>query len=471
MRIFSKKSKLIVVGFVVFLACYLTLNYIDSYDSAGYVDYRIKLFNLAEQQHDPNHRHHHHNHEHNVNLNKPKPTTTAVIENIPIINLLNETNDKQVETRPKRRFLAYDGGGFGSVNARVVQCGQNIEVEITGSRERLKQTDFSYFHMNAPGLRLSELKSTAQDGKKEQYVMVYTMESEVHSFGGNTWNLADFRMWYNLDLSFPEPATYFDVRAHLSDLLSPALVPFEAKEKNIPIVWVVSNCNAYNGRERFMKSLMEHVGVDSYGGCMKNKFTHPNEHMKDNIQLYSKYKFVISIENSNCDDYVTEKLVHAVASGSIPIVAGKENKPNYFKFMPKGSYINVYDFKSVQELAEHLKAVAADRAQYEKYIRFKRNNLTRAYLKELTLPELIEEAKSAFGGYQAEKQFFDGIVAKESSEDKLCKLGRYLASTPAKRVREEVEARRSNRPDASVVCLRRSNLASDYNDVKSVSVT
>jgi hypothetical protein len=35
-----------------------------------------------------------------------------------------------------------------------------------------------------------------------------------------------------------------------------------------------------------------------------------------------KYKFVIAIENSNYGDYVTEKLVKAVESGAIPIVAG-----------------------------------------------------------------------------------------------------------------------------------------------------
>ena len=29
--------------------------------------------------------------------------------------------------------------------------------------------------------------------------------------------------------------------------------------------------------------------------------------IKGNIELYTKYKFVIAIENSNCEDYVTEK--------------------------------------------------------------------------------------------------------------------------------------------------------------------
>ena len=75
-------------------------------------------------------------------------------------------------------------------------------------------------------------------------------------------------MWYDLDRSFPEPATYFDVQMHLSDLLSPERVPFDKKEASAPIVWVVSNCGASNGREKLMRELMTKVKVDSYGGEM-----------------------------------------------------------------------------------------------------------------------------------------------------------------------------------------------------------
>ena len=110
-----------------------------------------------------------------------------------------------------------------------------------------------------------------------------------------------------MDLSFPEPATYFDTRAHLQDLIAPPKVVFDLKEQTAPIVWIVSNCNAFNGREIFMQALMKHIKVDSYGNCLKNKNTHTSEYMKGNIELMSKYKFVIAIENSNCQDYVTEK--------------------------------------------------------------------------------------------------------------------------------------------------------------------
>jgi hypothetical protein len=361
MRLFGKRPRTILLGLVTIVTCYfMMVNFMDLGEGAGHLasdiadDPNVHLFNLAQEKHDPGHKHHHKNehvippvdlnedqHVHNARVDEDKlrrrvnsekklaeeaelaekkrkkqkqPVKDSDDDNKPekenevVVDVNIKKEEKKAGGSP-RRFLAYDGGGFGTVSSHVTKCANNIEIEITASSERLKDTDFSYFHMNAPSSRLSAA-SPRNNKTRRHYVMVYTMESEVHSFGGDTWSRADFKMWYHLELSWPEPATYFDVRMHLRDLLAPVRVAFEEKENATPIVWVVSNCNAYNGRERFMKKLMTYVGVDSYGGCMKNKFSHPNEHMKGNVELYAKYKFVISIENSNCEDYVTEKLVN-----------------------------------------------------------------------------------------------------------------------------------------------------------------
>lgn len=69
------------------------------------------------------------------------------------------------------------------------------------------------------------------------------MESEVHSSTGVGWAKYNFKMSYNLDDSYPEPATYFDVNTHIIDLLRPPIVPFEEKEKDADVVWIISNCN------------------------------------------------------------------------------------------------------------------------------------------------------------------------------------------------------------------------------------
>lgn len=185
--------------------------------------------------------------------------------------------------------------------------------------------------------------------------------------------------------------------------------------------------------------------------------------MHGNVDLFSKYKFAIAIENSNCEGYVTEKLVHAVAAGTIPIVAGKDNKPNYLQFMPKNSYINVYDFKSVDDLVKHLKKVASSREEYEKYIWFKRkHSYTREQLLRMPLAETIKLAREIFG-YENEREFFDGLIGKEKSENKLCKIARYLDTTPADVVDAEIEKHRRNRPSTNEACLNHGNLAIDFN--------
>ena len=448
MRILARRSKyFLLVGLGLFLGTYVLLNYTDfNSHLSGFSG------NNIEHDHHLDLNQHHHHRQHHGNGDSEIKTSITKIDKL---NKYKPTNASEESPSKKRggHFFAYDAGGFSSVNLGVNDCGQGIQVEVVNSLDPSK-TDFSYFHMSVPSKESLTFKG------HRHYSMVFTMESEPHSHGGETWENADFRMWYNLDLSFPEPATYFDVRPHLLDLLSPPYVDFGKKETSAKVVWIVSNCNAYNGREKYMKKLMAALPVHSYGGCLQNKNSHPTEHMKGNIELFAKYKFVIAIENSNCVDYVTEKLVHAVASGSVPIVAGKDGKPDYLRFLPKGSYINIYDFKSPEELANHIVLVSSSKEEYEKYIKFKFNhNYTREDLKRLSLPEIIQVAKSIM---DPGEKFFSELVAKEKSENKLCKLAKYLNRTPADVVEKEIAARKINRPSTVEACLQSRNLEREF---------
>ena len=265
-------------------------------------------------------------------------------------------------------------------------------------------------------------------------------------------------MWYNLDKSFPAPATYFDIHTFLPDLISPPVVNFEQKSTDASVAWICSNCNAFNGREIFVKKLMDYLKVDSYGRCMMNK--EGLSQSDGNAAMYSKYKFVLAIENSNCEDYVTEKLVLAVASGSIPIVAGKDNKPNYLKFMPKDSYINVYDFKSVQELAKHIEYVASNKTEYEKYIKFKFNHEYKRFdFEGMPLAEIIQKAKTIL---DPQEIFFSEIVAKETSQNKVCKIASYLSSTPPEQVKAQIKLKSVQRPQMGEVCLQAGDLGGNF---------
>jgi hypothetical protein len=182
--------------------------------------------------------------------------------------------------------------------------------------------------------------------------------------------------------------------------------------------------------------------------------------MKGNIQLYTKYKFVIAIENSNCEDYVTEKLVHAVAAGSIPIVAGRDDKPNYLKFLPNNSFINIYDYKSIDEFIEKINSVASNKTEYESYMKFKfKHNYTREYLQKLTLNRLIEIAKEII---DPNELFFKELIAKESSLSKECKIAKYLKETPENIIKQEIKLKKTTRPNTYSVCLPNLNIINDF---------
>ena len=149
-----------------------------------------------------------------------------------------------------------------------------------------------------------------------------------------------------------------------------------------------------------------------------------------------------------------------MASGSIPVVAGKDGKPDYLRYMPKNSYININDFASVDSLVAHLKLVASSRVEYEKYIWFKlKHNYTRENIGKMSLNEMISFAKTILS--PNETMFTSGIVAKEKSESKLCKVARYLKETPRQIIHEQIKAKRQNRPTTSEACLKPGNLARD----------
>lgn len=64
--------------------------------------------------------------------------------------------------------------------------------------------------------------------------------------------------------------------------------------------------------------------------------------------------FYLSFENSNCDEYITEKLWwNAFEKGAIPIVMGGSDQA-YRKLLPPDSYINIADFASPKILADYV---------------------------------------------------------------------------------------------------------------------
>ena len=281
----------------------------------------------------------------------------------------------------------------------VKRCSQlpSLVVHWTTDRNRLTQADLVAFHsMHLPTDQPPPLE---RGNRQQQYSAVFTLESEAYSRSNPSWKTIDFPMWYNFVHSYPEPAAYFDNRIYLNQLFAPVRVPFASKTQQTSTVWITSNwwvtpevsslrrifrylsSNAYNGRHVFVQHLMSYMGIDSLGDCMNNipGNSGRGSDRRSNALIYASYKFVVAIENSNCEDYVTEEFIHAISSTAVPIVTSRDNKPDYLRFAPRHSYINIYDYKSVEELANHLKYLSLNETAYNEYLWYRPRSNTVIY--------------------------------------------------------------------------------------------
>ncbi|XP_041485656.1 alpha-(1,3)-fucosyltransferase 10-like [Lytechinus variegatus] len=151
-----------------------------------------------------------------------------------------------------------------------------------------------------------------------------------------------------------------------------------------PVAYVQSDCNPPSDRDSYVKELMKHIRVDSYGACLHNKplpqeLTDPLTMFKSNFfEIMSKYKFTLAFENALCEDYVTEKLWRPLILGSVPVYRGS---PTVRDWLPdNNSAVVVDDYRSPKELADHLKYLDGNDEAYKKLLNFKKVGVTNPHL-------------------------------------------------------------------------------------------
>ena len=133
------------------------------------------------------------------------------------------------------------------------------------------------------------------------------------------------------------------------------------RDKTGLVTWVVSNCATDTMREKYVQELATHINVDIYGRCGSLKAP------GDLNVILKKYKFYLAFENSFCDQYVTEKIFRLLFQPDmyvIPVVLGLGP---YDSIIPRGSYIDVSDFKSPSSLANYMERVADNHTLFMEY--------------------------------------------------------------------------------------------------------
>lgn len=131
----------------------------------------------------------------------------------------------------------------------------------------------------------------------------------------------------------------------------------------------ISNCNDRNGRLAYVRELKKHIPVHVYGKCGSKICRRGGKECF--AMLKNDYYFVLAFENSNCRDYVTEKLfLNGLKNDVVPIVMGA-HPDDYAALAPNHSYIHVEDYKSPKALAKELKRLISNPAEYDAYFAWK----------------------------------------------------------------------------------------------------
>jgi hypothetical protein len=171
--------------------------------------------------------------------------------------------------------------------------------------------------------------------------------------------------------------------------------------------WVTATCRRHNN---FLGELIKHMPVDMMGGCYKSRDEKKHHGVRlPNLTRYwpgdlsqltngerkvllgSQYRFYIGVENTVLDDYVTEKFFQGFLMDAVMVYFGA---PNAARYAPAPhSFIAAVDFSGPYELAQFLRALAADEERYEGYLAWKRAGrvqLSEGYIRAMRSTDTAE---------------------------------------------------------------------------------
>ncbi|KAL5705728.1 glycoprotein 3-alpha-L-fucosyltransferase [Ranunculus cassubicifolius] len=168
-----------------------------------------------------------------------------------------------------------------------------------------------------------------------------------------------FTVVMTTSLSSDVPVGYFSWAEY--DIMA----PLQPKTEKALAAAFISNCAARNFRLKALEILEKLVKIDSYGSCHR---THDGRAV-DKVDTLKRYKFSLSFENSNEEDYVTEKFFQSLVAGAIPVFVGA---PNIMDFAPSPtSVLHIKELTDVETVAKTMKQLAQNPMAYNQSISWK----------------------------------------------------------------------------------------------------
>ncbi|BHF80195.1 Alpha-(1,3)-fucosyltransferase 7 [Sparganum proliferum] len=190
---------------------------------------------------------------------------------------------------------------------------------------------------------------------RQHFKLFLTTKSDSHV----PWVYAVFVANYKPDKSIPPER---QIRM-LSDK-SVRWLPAHHTRRRKKVVALVSNTNPRNRRMQYIEQLAKYIDVHVYG---RGRRYCPPDGAVCLQQLATQYKFYLAFENSDCEDYITEKLfINALKYSMLPVVMGAP-RSSYCALAPPNSFIHVDDFPSPADLADYLTWLDQKDSAYASY--------------------------------------------------------------------------------------------------------
>ncbi|XP_070605731.1 alpha-(1,3)-fucosyltransferase 4-like [Erythrolamprus reginae] len=170
---------------------------------------------------------------------------------------------------------------------------------------------------------------------------------------------------FNWTLSYRTDSDVFVPYGYLR-LRPEPLVHLPLPKKTKLVAWVISNWDEGHARVRYYHQLKKYLPIDVYGACGLS--------LKEDkvVKTVSEYKFYLAFENSQHQDYITEKLWrNALESWAVPVVLGPP-RANYERFIPSDAFVHVDDFSDPMELAIYLKFLDKNKNLYRRHFTWRK---------------------------------------------------------------------------------------------------
>ncbi|KXJ27991.1 Alpha-(1,3)-fucosyltransferase B [Exaiptasia diaphana] len=227
-------------------------------------------------------------------------------------------------------------------NANLKHC--TIPCEITANRSRAANSSVMIIHARDPQFPPIQYSHIP--------LVLFTWENPVYS---PLVSKPEFVSKFNYLMSYRPDLADFFLPTMDTPTVEPKPIPFVNKTGLIAAAF--SHCE--KARTVYLKELMKHIQVDSYGKCLRNinaglKERYHGDFKQAKTKLLRNYKFTIVFLNQDCDYFVDDQLTHALNAGTIPVFMGTDKVDELLGGNLKKAIIKVRDFANPKKLAEYL---------------------------------------------------------------------------------------------------------------------